>query len=343
MQLVGVGAAPRSSGRAASADARPRRPPGRRPRRRPPAAAAQRRPGAAAARLLALAVGQHVRGQLDGPVQRPLQPRQGLGHLRVGRVGQPLRGDLGAVSMLRRSWLILATASPSAASRARDCSAARSSSCIRASSASARPISSRRPERRRRAAGVLRVGAEPLHGLGDPLHRPHQEDGRATGRPGRRPPREMKAVTASRPQQVAATAPAQRRGRGPRSRRSRRCGSAGAATHPQHPLVAAGEQGAEGRGQPAGGVAAAQVDQRRACAPARGAASSSRRMPSLCTATETTPAPSSSSPASSSETTPAGAASTASEASSAARTRSSSQPSSKAASDGAEDQQLAPA
>ena len=57
------------------------------------------------------------------------------------------------VSMLRRSWLILATASPSAARRALECSAVRRSACMRSSSASARPTSSRRPESRTRAAG----------------------------------------------------------------------------------------------------------------------------------------------------------------------------------------------
>jgi len=47
--------------------------------------------------------------------------------------------------MLRRSWLIFVTASPSAASRARWCRAVRSASCMAASSASATPTSSCRP------------------------------------------------------------------------------------------------------------------------------------------------------------------------------------------------------
>ncbi len=59
------------------------------------------------------------------------------------------------VSMLRRSWLILATASPSAASRAREARAARRSACIRSSSASATPISSRRPDSLMCASGSL--------------------------------------------------------------------------------------------------------------------------------------------------------------------------------------------
>ena len=74
----------------------------------------------------------------------------------------------------------------------------------------------------------------------------------------------------------------------------------------------------------------------------RGACSSKRRTPPLCTATETTPAPSSSSPAMRSLTTPAGAASTAREASSAARTRLVSQVSWKAASEGARVRSSAP-
>ena len=49
-------------------------------------------------------------------------------------------------SMLRRSWLTLATARPSAASRLFCCSMAASSDCMSCSSRSARPISSRRAE-----------------------------------------------------------------------------------------------------------------------------------------------------------------------------------------------------
>ena len=61
----------------------------------------------------------------------------------------PMRSDAiwALVTMLRRSWLILATASPSWASRAREFRAASRSVCIRPSSASARPISSARPGR----------------------------------------------------------------------------------------------------------------------------------------------------------------------------------------------------
>ena len=50
-----------------------------------------------------------------------------------------------AVSMLRRSWLMRATAMPSSASRLRWASSSASVPCMVASAASARPISSWRP------------------------------------------------------------------------------------------------------------------------------------------------------------------------------------------------------
>ena len=92
-----------------------------------------------------------------------------------GRLARRSEMSWALASMLRRSWLILLTARPSAASRLFCCRVCVSSACMCASSRSAVPISSWRGGRHDDAAGILRVLAEAQHVAGDAHHRLHQQ------------------------------------------------------------------------------------------------------------------------------------------------------------------------
>ncbi len=192
-------------------------------------------------------------------------------------------------NMLRRSWLIFATASPSAASRAREVRAARRSACIRSSSASARPISSRRPDRATWAAGSAGSAPEPLQGHGDPLDRPHQEDVQGDEHAGSGHPGDENGHP-HQPEQIADQLLPQRRVGDHHLDEVRRRAEARLCHHP-HPALVAPEQGPERLSQPDRRVAAAQVHQLGRAPHARRLQQQPAHTPPLCTATETTPAP----------------------------------------------------
>ena len=146
-------------------------------RRRPPSTS--ERSGhqlAAGRRLLGAAEPQRALGEVDGAVERGDQLRREALH---GRVGQAAaagpRCSCALASMLRRSWLILLTARPSAASRLFCCRVCVSSLLhVRqlALGGADLVLALRRHDD---AAGVLRVLAEAQHVAGDAHHRLHQQ------------------------------------------------------------------------------------------------------------------------------------------------------------------------
>ena len=206
--------------------------------------------------LLALAVGQHVLGQVNGAVQRPLQPRHRLGDLGIARLGQAFGGDLGAGQHVAQ--VVVDLGHRLAQRRQPGARPQRLAQvglhAVQLGLGAADLVAA--PGRLDVGGRIVRVGPEPLHRLGDPLHRPHQE----------RVQREIdeaasddrdEQVDRRKPQQIAFELDLQRRV-GHHDLDEVAVAKLRARHHPHHPAPAA-EQGVQRREQARG--AAAQIDQ----------------------------------------------------------------------------------
>ena len=125
--------------------------------------------------FLGLAVGQHVRRQLDRPVQSAFETRQGLADLGVLQRRQPLRGQLRAGEHVLQ---VVVDLRHRLAQRRQPGAGVEGDPQI-----GLHPVQFRLGPADLVAAAreldpglrIVRIGAEPLHGEGDPLHGPHQE------------------------------------------------------------------------------------------------------------------------------------------------------------------------
>ena len=127
-------------------------------------------------RLLALAVGHDVGGQGDGAVQRPFQARQGLGHLGIAQRRQAIRSDLGAGQHVAQVVIDLRDrfAQGSQAGLGSERCQQIGLHAVQFQLGPADLVPTGRDDDA--GGGIVGIGAELLHGAGDPLHRPHQED-----------------------------------------------------------------------------------------------------------------------------------------------------------------------
>ena len=127
-------------------------------------------------RLLGLAVGKDVAGQAHGAIEGPLEARQGLGDPGVRHGGQPLRGHLGAGQHVAQVVVDLGhrLAQGGQAGPGGQGHAQVGLHPVELDLGAADLVP---PPRGLEVGGrVVGVGPEPLHGPGNPLHGPDQEE-----------------------------------------------------------------------------------------------------------------------------------------------------------------------